>query len=395
VQTADLQSKLAERNIDGWLFCDFHHRNFIAYRTLGLRSDLIATRRWYYYVPQRGEPQALVSALEAHNLDSLPGKKRAYRTWEERRDWLEETLPHEGTVAMEYSPLGAIPYVSLIDAGTVDLVRSFGTTVVSSADLVQMAVSRWSDDKWSDHLAASSRLIEIKDRAFAEIASRLSAGKPTTDYDIQQLMCEWYDECGLVSDDPPIVSTNAHCSDPHYLPTDERQTPIQMGDVLLIDLWARLDSPGSVYADYTWTAYAGEQAPERVARVFTAVASARDSAIKFVTEQFARGTPIRGWQVDDVARQSIERSGFGEYFIHRTGHNINEDVHGEGANMDNYETRDERTVLERTCFSIEPGIYLPEFGIRSEVDVFIAAANEVVVTGVPIQTSLLALFDRR
>jgi Xaa-Pro dipeptidase len=395
MRIVEIQKLLAEQQIDGWLFYDFQRRNSIAYRTLGVKADLIATRRWYYFVPQRGNPQALVSALEPHNLESLPGERRIYRTWEERRDNLDAMLPHKGTIAMEYSPLGAIPYVSLVDAGTVDLVRSIGPTIVSSADLVQQALCQWSDKQWNDHIEASVRLIDIKDRAFAEIGTRLRANSPTTDFEIQQLMWEWYQRSGLISDDPPIVATNAHCSDPHYLPTENRQSIIRTGDVVLIDFWAKLNGSGSVYADHTWTAYAGDTVPSRVAQVFETVASARDTAIKFVSHAFASRLPIQGWQVDDAARQPIARSGFGEYFIHRTGHNIGEEVHGEGANMDNYESHDERFLLERTCFSIEPGVYLPEFGIRSEVDVFIAAPGEVVVTGVPIQTEVVPLLGRR
>jgi Xaa-Pro aminopeptidase len=391
----DIQTRLAEQGIDGWLLYDFHRRNQIAYRALHLPDDLIVTRRWYYYIPVKGQPIGLVSALEPHNLDSVPGTKLVYRTWEDRRDALERMLVGAGTVAMEYSPLNAIPYVSLVDAGTIDLIRSLGPTVVSSADLVQTAICQWSEQQWNDHHEASKRLMEIKDRAFAEVTRRIESGASTTDFDIQQLMYEWYRESGLVSDDPPIVATNEHCSDPHYLPAGARQTPIKVGDVLLTDFWAKLDKPGAVYADHTWTAFVGNTVPAQVVRVFSAVAAARDAAIDFVISRFAAAQPIRGWQVDDVARHSIEREGYGDFFIHRTGHNIDEDVHGEGANMDNYETHDERLVLERTCFSIEPGIYLPDFGIRSEVDVFIASPDDVRVTGVPIQRGVSALLRSR
>lgn len=391
MQLAEIQARLTDQHIDGWLFYDFRRCNLIAYRALGLPNDLIATRRWYYYVPQRGEPAGLVSALEPHNLDALPGTKVVYRTWEERRDALARMLVSAGTVAMEYSPLNAIPYVSLVDAGTIELVRSLGPTVVSSADMVQQAVCVWSEQQWNDHQEASKRLMEIKARAFAEVAKRIRVAIPTTDYEIQQIMFEWYREAGLISDDPPIVATNQHCSDPHYLPTSHRQTVISPGDVLLIDFWAKLDKPGAVYADYTWTAFAGETVPSHVRQIFSAVAAGRDAAIEFVKKEFAAKRPVQGWQVDDAARESIAKAGYRDFFIHRTGHNIDQDVHGEGANMDNYETHDERSLLERTCFSIEPGIYLPDFGIRSEVDVFIAARDDIRVTGVPIQLEVIPL----
>jgi Xaa-Pro aminopeptidase len=387
----EIQTQLAQQQLDGWLFFDFHHRNSIAYRTLELADDLIATRRWFYYIPSRGEPAGLVSALESHNLDSLPGQKLIYRTWEDRRNLLAQILPKRGRVAMEFSPLNAIPYVALVDAGTVDLVRSLGVEVVSSADLVQLAISQWGLEQWRQHEEASLRLMAIKDQAFAATAERVQAGQRPTDFEIQQLMVEEYRKADLVSDDPPIVATNERCSNPHYLPTEARQTEIREGDVLLIDFWAKLAQPNSVYADHTWMAFVGREVPKRVEQVFGDVAMARDRAIDFVRESFAEGRKIRGWEVDDVARNWIAGRGFGEYFIHRTGHNIDKEVHGEGANMDNYETHDERLVLERTCFSIEPGIYLPEFGVRSEVDVFIAGPNDIRVTGGPAQRAVTAL----
>lgn len=388
---AEIQSQLARQGIDGWLFYDFHRRNPIAYRTLQLPEHLIVTRRWYYFVPSSGEPVGLVSALERNNLDSLPGRKLVYRTWQERRDALVEMLPAGSQIAMEYSPLNSIPYVSTVDAGTIELIRSLGVRVVSSADLVQVAISQWAEQQWQNHLEASIKLIEIKDQAFAVVARRVRSGAHPTDYEIQQFMVGLYEDAGLVCDDPPIVATNERCSNPHYLPTADRQAEIHAEDVLLIDFWAKLNRPQAVYADHTWMGFVGSSVPRRVAEVFAAVAEARDAAIEFVRDSFAQGRAIHGWEVDDVARGSIARRGYGDFFIHRTGHNIDEDVHGEGANMDNYETHDERTVLERTCFSIEPGIYLPEFGVRSEVDVFIAGRNRVEVTGTPIQRQVVPL----
>jgi len=388
---AGLQRSIAERNLDGWLFYDFRHSNPIAYRTLGLPDDLIVTRRWYYYVPRHGSPTGLVSALEPANLDALPGEKVVYRTWEERRAALGAMLPCGGSIAMEYSPLNDIPYVSVVDAGTVDLVRSFGVTVVSSADLLQLTSARWSEQQWTGHQEASRRLMAIKDRAFAEIALRVSTGRGVTDYAVQQFMVELYEANGLLSDEPPIVATNEHCSNPHYLPTATRQTEIRRDDTLLVDFWAKVAESHSVYADHTWMAFVGEAVPPKLAQVFAVAAGARDEAIQFLSTAFGNGRGVRGWEVDDVARRFVAARGYGDYFIHRTGHNIDEDVHGPGANIDNYETHDDRFLLKETCFSIEPGIYLPEFGVRTEVDVFVTAEGGIEVTGSPIQTAVVPL----
>jgi Xaa-Pro dipeptidase len=390
MKVSEIQRRLAAAGLDGWLFYDFRRSNPIAYRTLELPDDLVVTRRWYYFLPAAGEPRGLVSALEPSNLDGLPGEKRVYRTWEERRTALEAILPRGGRVAMEYSPLNAIPYVSTVDAGTVELVRSFGVEVVSSADLVQETAARWSDAQRLAHISASEALIAIKDRAFAEASRRLRSDEPLSDFGLQQFMLRLYREAGLVTDGPPIVATNAHCSNPHYMPTPENQTPIQRGDVVMLDFWARLDRPNAVYADHTWMAFAGDRIPARLADVFGIVATARDRAIDFVRDAVDRGQTIQGWQVDDAARGVIVERGYGDFFVHRTGHSIDLEVHGNGANMDNYESHDERTVMAETGFSIEPGIYLPEFGVRSEVNVFIHA-HKVVVTGVPIQTEVIPL----
>ena len=390
MQIPEIQRQLRQCGYDGWLFYDFRRTNPIAYRALALPQELVVTRRWYYYVPRDGEPAGIVSALEAHNLDTLPGQKHAYRTWQERQGLVAAVLPRGARIAMEYSPLGAVPYVSRVDAGTIEFVRSLGVEVVSSADLVQEAVALWSEAQWHGHLQASGDLMRIKDRAFDEVARRLRAGETLTDYELQQFMLGLYAAAGLVAGDPPIVATNEHCSNPHYLPTASNQRAIHEGDVLMLDFWAKLDQPDAVYADHTWMAYAGVEVPQRVAGVFSVVAEARDQAIAFVQERLAGGHTFHGWEVDDVARTCVNQAGYGNYFIHRTGHNIGEEVHGDGANMDNYETHDERIVMSGTCFSIEPGIYLPEFGVRSEVDVYLLGP-EAIVTGVPIQTAVVPL----
>jgi Xaa-Pro dipeptidase len=389
MQISAIQELLRRQDIPAWLFYDFRHSNPIAYRALGLPEGTHATRRWYYLVPRDGGPRKLVSPLESGVLDALPGERTIYRTWQEREDTLRQMLTGLGRVAMEYSPNGAVPYISRVDGGTLELIRSFGVGVVSSADLVQEAVARWDAAQFQSHVEASTRLMAIKDAAFAEAARRIRAGEPLTDYQLQQFMVERYAAAGLVSDAPPIVATNANASNPHYQPTAERATTITEGDVLLIDFWAKLDEPDAMYADHTWMAYVGARVPEEPAQVFAVVAAARDAAIALVREAADSGRQLQGWQVDDAARGVIERAGFGAYFIHRTGHNIGRETHGEGANMDNYETHDVRAVLPNTCFSVEPGIYLPAFGVRSEVDVYVAG-DDVLVTGGP-QRAMTAL----
>lgn len=382
MEIAAIQELLRRQDIPAWLFYDFRHSNPIAYRALGLDESTHATRRWYYLVPREGEPHKLVSPLEAGVLDALPGGRTIYRTWQEREDALRAMLAGLGRVAMEYSPRGAVPYVSRVDGGTLELVRSFGVEVVSSADLVQEAVARWDEAQLRSHIEASARLMAIKDEAFAEVARCIRADEPLTDYQLQQFMARRYAEAGLISDAPPIVATNANASDPHYQPTAQRAMPIRAGDVLLIDFWAKLDEPRAVYADHTWMAFVGERVPEEPARIFAIVAEARDAAIALVREAADSGRQLQGWEVDDAARRVIERAGYGAYFVHRTGHNIGLETHGEGANMDNYETHDVRAVLPATCFSVEPGIYLPAFGVRSEVNVYFAG-DDLLVTGGP------------
>ncbi len=379
-RVAAIQELLRLREVPAWLFYDFRMNNRVAYRALGLDEAMDPSRRWHYLVPPNGEPQKLVSALEPTILDSLPGTRVIYRTWQEREENLRAMLSGLPQVAMEYSPDCAVPYVSNVDGGTLELIRSFGLEVVTSADLAQDIVSRWGPEQLESHLEASRRLMRIGEEAFALVAGSVQAGTMVTDYDVQQFMANRYVEEQLVTDFPPIVATNANAGDPHYEPIRERATAITEGDVLLIDFWAKRDLPGAVYADYTWMAYVGDEAPKEPARIFALVAEARDTAIAFVRDAVAAGRTIHGWEVDDAARGVIEQAGFGEQFVHRTGHNIHEDVHGEGANMDNYESHETREVLSRTCFSIEPGIYLPDFGVRSEVNVFIDGAD-ILVTG--------------
>ena len=375
-----LRAILAESTCSGWLFCDFRRSNRIAYRALGLDERRVATRRWYYLLPKRGTPRKLVSAVEPGVLDALPGEKQVYRTWQEREAGLALLLAGQTRVAAEYSPHAQNPSVGLVDAGTVELIRSLGVEVVSSADLVQRAVAVWSERQIAQHREAARRLMAIKDRAFAAIREAVRAGRPLTDWQLQQQMLAWIGEAGMVTDHAPEVATDGHASDPHFSPAEDRQTPIAPGAVLLLDFWGKLDEPGAVYADYTWMAYVGEAVPERPAALFAIVTAARDAAIEAVRSAVREGRPLRGYEVDRVAREVVTRAGYGEAFVHRTGHNIGEDVHGEGANIDDYETHDERLLLPNTCFSIEPGIYLPEIGVRSEVNVLLLP-GAVEVTG--------------
>jgi Xaa-Pro aminopeptidase len=324
-------------------------------------------------------------------MASLDGQTFIYRTWSERESMLAALLGGARRIALEYSPRNAIPYISRVDAGTVEFLRGIGVEPVSSADLVQRVVAPWSEAQLQSHLHASAILMEAKDRAFSFIGDRLRAGDPPTDYEVQQEMWRHMCASGMISEAPPIVATNERASSPHYMPTASSATPIHAGDTVLIDFWGKLAAQDSVYADHTWMAYAGHEVPERQAEIFGHVAAARDAAIALVRSRVAAGTPLLGYEVDRAARHVIDRAGFGDYFIHRTGHNIGDEVHGDGAHMDDYETRDERAVVLRTCFSIEPGIYLPAFGVRSEVNVYVGADRSIIVTGGPEQQAMVPL----
>lgn len=383
-----IQQELRNQRLDGWLFFDHHVRDPLAYRVLGFTAPRIPTRRWYYFVPSAGEPSKLVHRIEAGMLDSLPGTKYPYSSWSEQTEGVKTLLQGARRVAMQYSPLCAIPYVAMVDAGTIELVRSLGAEVVSSADLIQQFEARWTPEAFQTHLEAGRRVDRIRQDAFGLAAERVNSGTAVTEYEIQQFILTSFRDQGLFTDHGPIVAVNGNASNPHYEPTREVHSPIGKGDLLLIDLWAKLDQPGAVYYDITWTGFFGDPSDEML-RVFDVVKGARDRAIDRVQQGIASGDGLAGYQVDDAARSFITDQGFGQYFTHRTGHSIGEDVHGSGANMDNLETHDERRVLAGTCFSIEPGIYLPEFGIRSEVNMYIEDQS-ARVTG-EIQTALLRL----
>ncbi|HWP41645.1 MAG TPA: M24 family metallopeptidase [Blastocatellia bacterium] len=387
-----IQQALKEASLDGWLFYSFRDSDPIAANILGTGGEgHIATRRWFYLIPQSGEPTKIVHSIERDVLDHLPGRKLVYLPWQQLRAHLGDSLTALASdrpprVAMQYSPEAAIPYLSRVDAGTVELVRSFGVEPVSSANLVQQFESAWNDEQLAMHEESARGLYESVHLAFDEIGRRIKDAVPTTEYDIQQFILGCFADRGMITRDPPIVAVNANSALPHYEPTREKHSPIRAGDFVLIDLWAKLDRPGSVYADITWTCFAGESVPDEINRVFTVVRDARDAATNFVKEAFAKGLTIHGWQVDDVCRKVIVDAGYGDYFIHRTGHNIHTEVHGNGANIDNLETRDDRVLIPRTCFSIEPGIYLEgKFGVRSEIDVYVSEREARVTGGQPQQ----------
>ena len=366
-----IQAALREENLDGWLFFDHHLRDPLAYRILNFDPPRTPSRRWYYLIPAHGEPRKLEHRIERNMLGALPGVTHVYSSWATQVDGLATLLAGCRRVAMQYSPDCAIPYVAMVDAGTVELVRARGVEVASSANLVQYFEARWTQDKLDSHLAAGQLVDEIRRRAFEEIGDRLRGRELVNEWIIAAFIRQAFERAGLYTDHGPIVAVNANCSNPHYEPHPENSAPIEQGDVVLIDMWAKLARPGSVYYDITWTGYTDHEIPSNVQNIFSVVAGARDAAIAKVQTTIANGQPLYGYEVDDACRGHIREHGLAEYFVHRTGHSIGEEVHGSGANMDNLETHDERRVIPWTCFSVEPGIYLPEFGIRSEVNLFI------------------------
>ncbi len=374
-----IQSALREAKLDGWLFYDHHHRDPIAYRILKI-APAMCTRRWYYFVPASGEPARLVHRIEKGNLDGLPGSASVYSSWREQREGLKKLLEGKKRVAMEYSELNDIPYIGLVDAGTIELVKSFGVEVVTSGDLVQMFEARWSPEALALHLKAGKSIHSIVHDAFRFIRSAIKSGKSIGEYDVQQEMVRLCGQHDLEADEAPNVSVNAHSADPHYLPTQASSLPIGVNDFVLFDIWAKVRKPGAVYFDITWTGFVGEAVPPRHIEIFNIVREARDAAISLAQEAQRSGKTIYGYEVDDAARGVVSRHGYGEYFVHRTGHSIGEEVHGNGANMDNFETHDARRIIPGTCFSVEPGIYLPEFGVRTEVDVYVEE-HDARVTG--------------
>jgi Xaa-Pro aminopeptidase len=387
LDVASVQQALASFKLDGWLFYDFHHSDPLAYRILGLPGDRMATRRWFYYIPASGEPSKIVHRIEINMIEPAPGKKLPYSGLVELNKRLDDVLKGSRRIAMQYSPDNAIPYVSRVDAGTMEMVRRRGVEVVSSADLVQTFEATMTEAQARTHLDAMAVLRETVDLTFREVRRRLLANVATNEYEIQQFMVRHFEKNGCVFDHPPIVAVNEHSGDPHYGPTPETASPIRRGDHFLIDLWCKKDVADSIYADITWTAFLDTSVPSENQKVFDVVTGGRDAAASFAIAALKQRKEIRGWEVDDVSRNFIAGKGYGEYFVHRTGHNLSYEVHGNGANIDHYETKDDRRLIPRTAFTIEPGVYLPKFGVRSEIDIYISQ-GDATITGLPIQTRL-------
>lgn len=386
-----IQAALQAEGLDGWLLYDFRGLNPIAADITGVlrQGGHMATRRWFYLIPAQGEPRALVHAIEPHALAHLPGESIRYAGRGQLEAGLRSLLQGLRRIAMEYSPSAAIPYVSRIDAGTMELVRACGPDVASSGDLIQRFSAVWNDAQIATHRAASAALYRVKDRAFEAITQRLRYGVPTTEYEIQQMMVGWFKDERLVSDSPPMVSAMENAGNPHYLPTAEHSRTISREELVLLDLWGKLDQPGSVYADITWVGFTGPKVPRRMAAAFSVAAAARDSAVRLVRERTAAGQDVRGWEVDRAASGLLHDAGYADQILHRTGHSLGDSVHGTGVNMDDYETHDDRRLLPGTGFTIEPGVYFPDFGIRTEINMIVRAGS-ADVTG-PLQSAIVAL----
>ncbi len=391
----DIARALKAASLDGWLFYDFRISDPLAYRILELPSEGIATRRWFCFVPAAGKPIAIVSAVEAHRLDTLGADQIVYRSHTEMIAALGKALAGAHTIAMNYSPGCAIPYVSRVDAGTVELIRSLGVQVVSAADLIQHFEAMLTAEQMASHHRAAKALRIVVDETFGELARRLKDRIAITEPWIQDHVMERIGAHGLIAAEPPIVAINAHSADPHYAVSREANTQLRLGDFILLDLWAKEPAEESIYTDFTWVAFAGDAIPDAHARVFEIVARARDAAVAIVERRVAAGETISGREADRAARGVIEAAGYGELFVHRTGHSIGREVHGTGANLDSLETLDDRRLIENTCFSVEPGIYLPgKFGVRSELDMTIENGR-ASVSGEPRQREIVALMSNR
>jgi Xaa-Pro aminopeptidase len=386
-----IQTAIQTEGFDGWLLYDFRGLNILARRVVGLDRGAMLSRRWFYFIPASGEPRKLVHQIESKALDALPGAKRIYLRWQELEAGVKDMVASCRRVAMEYVPRNANPYVSRVDAGTVELVKSFGPEVGSSGDLIQLFEACWDDEQWALHQEAAKHTQSAYSAAWKFLAERVRANGAVHELEVQKRILDHFQANGLVCDHAPIVGVGPHSGDPHYEPVPGDDGLIREGSFVLIDLWGKLDKPRGVYSDLTWTGFVGQQVPARYEEVFQIVAKARDAAILRVRTAFANRETLQGWQVDQAAREVIDRAGYGQFFCHRTGHSIGQETHGNGANMDGLETREERRVMPRTCFSIEPGIYLPEFGVRSEVNVFVDGQSRVHVTGGDPQTHVLPI----
>jgi Xaa-Pro aminopeptidase len=384
-----VQAALIEEGLDGWLLYDFHGSNPIARRLAGIGNGTKTTRRWYYVIPAKGEPKKLVHAIESFNLDHLGGSKTIYSQRDTLASGLKAVLGGMKRIAMEYSPGNNIPYISRVDAGTVEAVRQLGVDVASSGDLVQRFEAIWSVEALQSHRAASERLYRIKDRTFEFVRESRRAGRGLNELDVQRKMAEWFEEEGLITDSLPVVAAQENAGDPHYGPSETKHRAIGDGEVLLLDLWGKLAAPGAVYADITWMGFTAQAVPDRYVQAFTAARDGRDAAVTLVRDAVAQGRVLRGFEVDRACRAVVEKAGFGPQFVHRTGHSLGTEVHGNGVHMDDFETHDERRLIPGTGFTIEPGVYSAAFGVRTEINMFVGD-REATVSG-PLQTEFVLL----
>jgi len=389
----EVQKALMAEKLDGWLIYDFHHINAVARELFDFGGGHMVTRRWFYLIPAQGEPLLLGHKIEQANFPPLPGRAVYYAGWQELHQHLRDLLKSAGKtnprLAMEYSPLNDVPTVAYVDAGMIELLRSFSAEIVSSANLIQLFQAPWDAEQLQSHIAAAKILHATQQKAFKKIEAALQANQSINEYDVQQFIISEIRAAGAMAEDDPIVAVNANASNPHYAPTAGANSPIRKGDVILLDLWCKLQTPRAVYADITWMGYAGLNVPAEVQTVFHTLATARDKAVDFLRRQFAAGQVVPGYRVDEVVRQHITNAGFGQYFFHRTGHSIGTSVHGNGVNMDSYETRDSRHIIPKVAFSIEPGIYQPKFGVRTEIDVYFGLNGPEVHT--PAQMEIVKL----
>lgn len=387
-----IQQVLTENNLDGWLFADFRGRDYIATRLLNLNTEHLATRRWFYFIPKSGTPQKLVSIIESGYLEDLEGDNNIFRTWQEMQEKLQTILNNSKNIAMQYSPNNAIPYISIVDAGTIELIRSFGLEIVSSGDLVSVFEAYINKDDKETHIKAGELVNLVKDEAFAFISKKVRNGEKITEFDVQTFVRQRFNEVGLFWDHGPIVAVNEHAADPHFDPTPDNTYEIKMGDLVLLDIFAKLKTKNAIWYDITWMAYMGDEVPPRVQELFEYTRDARDKGLELVKQKFANNEKLTGYEVDEIVRNHIKSKGFDDYFTHRTGHNIATNLHGNGAHLDSFETLDNRTIIKGSCFSIEPGIYKydEKLGFRCEIDVFINDDGSVEVFG-PIQSELVLL----
>lgn len=390
---AAVQSAIREFGFDGWLLYDFRASNVLALRVLKIDENEAGSRRFFYFVPAEGEPQKLVHKIEASALDHLPGEKKVYLKWQELHEGIKHLLGKNKRIAMEYSPNNANPYVSRVDGGTIELIRSMGVEIDSSGNLIQYFEARWTDEQWQLHLEADRLNQAAFDLAWSFIAENVRAGNSIRETQVQDLVMDYYHTNKMTTYHPPIVGVGPNSGDPHYAPMKGSDAEIGADQFVLLDMWVKLDQPNGVYSDLTKVGFTGKEVPSRYEEIFQIVAAARDAGIAITQSAFQEGRPLQGWEVDQATRDVIDQANYGEYFIHRTGHNIGKETHGNGAHMDNLETKEERLVMPRTCFSIEPGIYLPEFGVRSEINVYIGENSEVHVTG-GLQTEVLPILAK-